>query len=185
MDELGEDAYLSLAPNHIYIKVQNKRAGWYNIELTCGDFPADSWLTASGYIHTDAIRNGIYMDTLSLKQSVALCLIDLAQGYQMKFGLQDGKFILQCCETALIHFPNYINALLLKAETITYLYKQQTDDSDEKEMLFGQMNELYSYIHHLGYRKMPNGMYMNWLNSLNTQNVNHKIKSLLMSKDEL
>jgi hypothetical protein len=70
MDELGQEAYLSLSPNHIYIKAQNKRAGWYNIELTCGDFPTDAWLMASGYIHTDAIRNGIYMDTLSLKQSV-------------------------------------------------------------------------------------------------------------------
>jgi hypothetical protein len=50
MDELGQDSYLSLAPNHIYIKAQNKRAGWYNIELTCGDFPTDAWLMASGYI---------------------------------------------------------------------------------------------------------------------------------------
>jgi len=65
MDELGQPVYLSLAPNHIYIKAQNKRVGWYNIELTCGDFPTDAWLMASGYIDTDAFRNGIYMDTLS------------------------------------------------------------------------------------------------------------------------
>ncbi len=106
MDELGQPAYLSLAPNHIYIKAQNKRVGWYNIELTCGDFPTDAWLTASGYIHTDALRNGIYMDTLSTKQSVCLCLVDLAQGYQAKFGIQDGSFILKCCETALTHSQN-------------------------------------------------------------------------------
>ncbi|MDR1199302.1 MAG: hypothetical protein LBK94_09905 [Prevotellaceae bacterium] len=184
MDELKQDAYLSLAPNHIYIKVQNKRAGWYNIELTCGDFPTDAWLMSSGYIHIDALRNGIYMDTLSSKQAVALCLVDLAHGYRAKFGLQNGSFILQCCETALSHFPNYINALLLKAETLAALYKQSTHDLENADLL-NQMNELYAHIHHLGYRKMPQSMYLNWLNSMGIQTVNYRMKSLLVNQNDL
>jgi hypothetical protein len=179
MDELGQPAYLSLAPNHIYIKAQNKRVGWYNIELTCGDFPTDAWLMASGYVHTDALRNGIYMDTLSQIQSVSLCLVDLAQGYQVKFGIQDGSFILKCCETALTHFPNYINALLLKAETLTALYKQTDQESENGKQLFYQMNETYALIHKLGYRKMPQNMYLNWLRSSGTQTTNYRMKSLL------
>jgi len=184
MDELGQPAYLSLAPNHIYIKAQNKRVGWYNIELTCGDFPTDAWLMASGYIHTDALRNGIYMDTLSTKQSVCLCLVDLAQGYQAKFGIQDGSFILKCCETALTHFPKYINAMLLKAETLTALYKQSDKDSEQGKKLFAQMNETYTHIHELGYRKMPQGMYLNWLRSSGTQTTNYRMKSLLRAKTD-
>jgi len=185
MDELGQPAYLSLAPNHIYIKAQNKRVGWYNIELTCGDFPTDAWLMASGYIHTDALRNGIYMDTLSQKQSVALCLVDLAQGYQAKFGIQDGSFILKCCETALTHFPKYINAMLLKAETLTALYKQSDKNSEQGKRLFAQMNEIYSTIHQLGYRKMPPNMYLNWLKSSGTQTTNYRMKSLLRRKPDM
>ena len=184
MDELGQPAYLSLAPNHIYIKAQNKRVGWYNIELTCGDFPTDAWLMASGYIHTDALRNGIYMDTLSTKQSVTLCLVDLAQGYQAKFGIQDGSFILKCCETALIHFPKYINAMLLKAETLTILYKQSDKDSEQGKKLFAQMNEVYTNINQLGYRKMPQGMYLNWLKSSGTQTTNYRMKSLVNRKTD-
>ena len=53
MDRLGEECWLALAPNHMYIKARNQRAGWYNIELTCADFPTDAWLTASGYIHLE------------------------------------------------------------------------------------------------------------------------------------
>lgn len=87
MDELGYESHLALAPNHMYIKANNKKVGWYNIELTCGDFPTDAWYAASGYIHTDAIRNGIYMRALSDKEAVAMTLIDLAQGYQAKFGI--------------------------------------------------------------------------------------------------
>lgn len=175
MDELGYECHLALAPNHIYIKANNKKVGWYNIELTCGDFPTDAWYAASGYIHTDAIRNGIYMKALTNKEAVAMTLVDLAQGYQAKFGIEDGSFIIKCCDTALKHFPKYINAMLLKAEILTELYRQSDDDKD----LFGQMTELYTNIHTLGYRKIPQQMYTNWMNSLNSEDGNQGIKAIL------
>lgn len=175
MDELGYESHLALAPNHIYIKANNKKVGWYNIELTCADFPTDAWYAASGYIHTDAIRNGIYMRALSDKEAVAMTLVDLAQGYQAKFGIEeDGSFIIKCCDTALEHFPKYINAMLLKAEILTELYRVSND-----EKLFRQMTELYGNIHKLGYRKMPQQMYANWLNSLNSEEGNQQIKAIL------
>ena len=174
MDKLGEKCWLSLAPNHMYIKAWNKRAGWYNIELTCADFPTDAWLTASGYIHLDAIRNGIYMDTLSVQQSVALCLTDLAQGYMHKYGTEDGHFIVQCCDTALKYYPDYINALLLKAQIIAEQYKRSPSVTSQKHM-----NELYAKIHRLGYRKMPTDMYLNWLYSLNEYSNEYRIKKII------
>lgn len=54
---------------------------------------------ASGYVHLDAIRNGLYMDTLSTKQSIAYCLLDLAQGYQRKVGYENPDFVIRCCNT--------------------------------------------------------------------------------------
>jgi len=180
MDELGYECHLALAPNHIYIKANNKKVGWYNIELTCADFPTDAWYAASGYIHTDAIRNGIYMRALSDKEAVAMTLVDLAQGYQAKFGIEDGSFIIKCCDTALGHYPKYINAMLLKAEILTELYRE----SNDKE-LFSQMTELYTNIHKLGYRKMPQQMYANWLNSLNAEDGNQGIKAILNPKTKI
>lgn len=180
MDELGYESHLALSPNHIYIKANNKKVGWYNIELTCGDFPTDAWYAASGYIHTDAIRNGIYMRALSDKEAVAMTLVDLAQGYQAKFGIEDGSFIIKCCNTALEHFPNYINAMLLKAEILTELYRESND-----KQLFSRMTELYTNIHQLGYRKMPQQMYTNWLNSLNAEDRNQGIKAILNPKTKI
>lgn len=174
MDRLGYESHLALAPNHMYIKANNKKVGWYNIELTCGDFPTDAWYAASGYIHTDAIRNGIYMRALSDKEAVAMTLVDLAQGYQAKFGIEDGSFIIKCCNTALEHFPNYINAMLLKAEILTELYRESNDQE-----LFSQMTELYANIHELGYRKMPQQMYTNWVNSLSAEDRNQGVKAIL------
>jgi hypothetical protein len=184
MDELGYESHLALAPNHIYIKANNKKVGWYNIELTCGDFPTDAWYAASGYIHTDAIRNGIYMRALSDKEAVAMTLVDLAQGYQSKFGIEDGSFIIKCCDTALEYFPNYINAMLLKAEILTELYKQP-EDTTQKQELFLQMTALYTDIHRSGYRKMPQQMYANWLNSLNAENRNQGVKAILNPKTKI
>jgi len=81
-EEMGVEAHLALAPNHFYIKHRNKKNGWYNTELTSGIFPIDAWIMASGFVHLDAIVNGVYMKALTDKESIALCLVDLAQGYQ-------------------------------------------------------------------------------------------------------
>ncbi|MDR1112696.1 MAG: hypothetical protein LBL18_02905 [Bacteroidales bacterium] len=179
MNELGHDAFLSLAPSHLYIKAYNKQVGWYNIELTCGDFPTDAWIMSSGYIHIDALRNGLYMDTLSLKQSIVLCLTDLARGYYAKFGLEDGRLILKCCENALEYFPHYINALLLKAEILLKL-EQQVAGNAKNDSQTVLLRDLYSYIHRLGYRQMPVEMYLRRIRTKGMQTTDYRVKSLLI-----
>lgn len=189
VEELGENAHLAFAPNHIYIKQQNISNGWYNTELTSGMFPNDAWLMASGFIKLDAIQNGIYMKPLDQTQSIALCLIDLAQGYQRKIGAKDGLFILKCCNLALTYYPNFINALLLKAETqktiieamikhakVTYPVEIFKDPNAKS--LFDEMNSTYALIHKLGYRKMPNDMYSKWLISLKEEKEKYQNKNI-------
>ena len=174
VEDMGERAWLSFAPNHLYIKLRNQQSGWFNTELTTGFFPTDAWLIASGYIHLDAVRNGVYMDTLSQAQSVAMCLIDLAEGFQKKFGDINPDFILSCCETALKYYPNYVNALLLQAETLMKIYREQPDkNTPENKELFTQVNSMYINIHKLGYRKMPDQMYLEWLMSLQNANESY------------
>jgi hypothetical protein len=171
VEEMGERVWLSFAPNHLYIKLRNEQSGWFNTELTSGYFPTDGWMTATGYIHLDAVRNGVYMDTLSQKQSVAMCLIDLAEGFQKKFGNDfNSGFVLSCCEMALKYYPNYVNALLLQAETLMRAYRKQPDkNSPENKELYARLNGMYSRIHKLGYRKMPDQMYLEWLMLLSRQ----------------
>ena len=166
-EEMGAKAYLALAPNHIYIKAYDDSVGWYNTELTSGTFPNDAWFSASNYVSTDAIRAGIYMDTLSLKQSVALCLYDLAKGYERKFGTEDGKFILQCLNLCLQHFPLCVPALVLKAETLKKQYDTFKDkNSQQAKTVYKEMEATYVKIAKLGYREMPEKMYLDWLASI-------------------
>ncbi len=176
-DELNVPCHLALAPNHIYIKHRAEKGGWYNTELTSATFPIDAWLMASGYITLEAIQNGIYMDTLSEKESIALCVIDLAQGYNHKYPDNDGNFVIECCDLALKHFPDYVNAMLLKAETrlrqlqqmqkrYGYAYLKELTNRREGKAKWDEMNALYGQLINLGYRQMPEQMYVDWLFSL-------------------
>ncbi|KAF5061561.1 hypothetical protein DSECCO2_314120 [anaerobic digester metagenome] len=189
-DEIGTKAHIAVAPNHFYIKHQNKANGWYNTELTSGIFPIDAWLMASGYIHLDAIVNKLYMEALDEKQMLVLCLIDLAKGYERKLGVNaDLDFVIKCCDTALQYYPHYINALMLKAETKkkrfdNLMAKQNAQNPadifhlPEAQKIFSKMTNLYVHIHELGYRKMPEEMYLDWLVSLKEERNKYENKKI-------
>lgn len=168
-EEIGADASLALAPNHIYIKHNIKSIGWYNTELTSGVFPQDAWLMASGFIHLDAIQNGVYMKALTDRESLALCLVDLANGYKRSFPENDGSFALKCAERALQVYPYLVTALILKAETHKEQYQKLVATEPKAKELLSLLNKEYKHIHEIGYRNMPEGMYLEWLVSLKTE----------------
>ena len=184
-EELGITANLALAPNHIYIKHNIKSIGWYNTELTSGIFPQDSWLMASGFIHLNAIQNGVFMKALNNKESLALLLVDLGNAYNRSFPENDGSFPLQCAERAIKVYPFLANALLLQAEThkkqFQKLMKEQNTEDIETALnnpkakeLFDLMNKEYTHIHEIGYRSMPEDMYLDWLVSLKTERAKYE-----------
>ena len=173
-DEMGIKVWLAMAPNHTYIKHWSDKTGWYNIELTTGSFPYDKDIKWNSYIKTEAVANGVYMDTLSAKENIAYIITDLAQGYTRKFGNGDVAAPIRWLETALRYYPDYINALILKAELQKKQYEQAMTDLEVvhfKELWgdhtmkksFEEIEKIYFSIHQLGYRKMPKEMYLNWL----------------------
>lgn len=185
-DELGATCWLSLAPNHMYIKNRCKKIGWYNTELTSGEFPIDAWITTSGYIPVKAVQTGIYMDTLSNQQAIALCGLDLAKGYEFQSKNYYDGFIIKCCDLVLQYHPVNVQAMLLKAETLKRVYeKQKTEKKNEATETYNQMEQLYIKMFDLGYREMPEKMYMQWLRSVSEQRNkygNKQLKETLKSK---
>lgn len=184
--EMGTTAQLALAPNHIYIKHKSLKTGMFNTELTSASFPIDAWIMASGYIHLTAIQNGVFMKALNDKESIALCMIDLAEGYKRKTNNSDPDFILKCCDKALEYFPNYVNAIILKAETIKSQYdlltksnpNSTTETKEQAQKMFSDMQDLYVKVHKLGYRQMPRDMYMKWLVELKTEKEKYQNKNV-------
>ena len=156
-EEQNTKAYLAYAPNHIYIKQRNKKDGWYNTELTSGLFPIDAWVIASGYVSTQTIKNSLYMDTLSAKQSLAQCLIDLARGYQRKAKDNYYDFVLMCCNTALKYNPHFVEGLLYKAETLKKQYDYYSSEAmpSKAQSIYPDMQSTYVSLAKLGYREIP------------------------------
>lgn len=187
-EEIGTDAHLAMAPNHTYIKQWTDKTGWFNTELTSGQFPIDSWIMASGYIKLEAIQNRVFMDTLSLTQSIAVSLTDLALGYERKFGrANNSNFLNKCLDLALEHYPNYINALILRAEIAKSEYSDlMRDQSAESpsdlwydpalKRQFELLQERYIHIHRLGYRQMPKEMYLNWLMDIEEKDTDKSLE---------
>lgn len=176
-EELGVEANLALAPNHIYIKHKSAKFGWYNTELTSGIFPNDAWIMASGFVHIDAITNGVYMKALNNNESIALVLIDLADNYNTKFPNNDGAFVLKCAETAIKNYPFFATALILRAET-HFKQIKKIDDKEKYNKAFKELEKEYAHIHEIGYRNMPEDMYLNWLVSLKTERSKYENKNL-------
>lgn len=176
-EELGVQANLALAPNHVYIKHRNIKDGWYNTELTSKIFPIDAWIMASGFVHVDAITNGVYMKALNNKESIALVLVDLADNYNAKFPNNDGTFVLKCAETAIKCYPNFATALILRAET-HYKQIEKIEDKEKYDIAFKDLEKEYAHIHEIGYRNMPEDMYLNWLVTLKTERSKYENKKL-------
>lgn len=173
-DKLNARCWIALAPYHMYIRNYSHQYGWYNTELTSRTFPTDAWVAASGYVSTDAIRSGIYLDTLSNQQSIALCVLDLAKCYEFQTHNYTDGFILKCCDLVLKYHPVNPMALLLKAETLKKVYNNQVKDMNpDNRTTYAKMEETYITLAKLHYREMPEKMYLQWLKELSRQKKLH------------
>lgn len=188
-EALGMKVWLSFTPNHIYLRNRCKKTGWYNTELTNAMFPTEAWVMTSGYVSVNSIVSGIYMDTLSLKQSVVVCVNDLAKGYQRKFKNSDLQFVLNCCELGLKYYPNYAELLLLKAETLKKVYEneiskyglnapQKGQHSEKIKYALEEMNKTYDLLATVDYREVPEKMFLEWIKSLENNKEKYEDKKI-------
>jgi hypothetical protein len=117
VEEMGGEARLSLAPNHVFIKHQKEEGGWTNVELTNGgDFPRDEWIIVNSNISEKALETGIYMKPLNNKETLSLCVFNLAQSYIYKYGYDEN--VTKIIDYSLLLDSNNVNAILIKMNVI-------------------------------------------------------------------
>jgi len=173
--EIKAESYLTFSPNHSFIRFKAEKGGWYNAELTSGSIISDAAILESGYVKSEAVRNGIYMDTVGKRESVACLINTLANGYVHKYGYD--SFVKQCADEVLKLYPKQLNALMLKSnwqtKTTMYIIRQKGNPSPEKlkedakaRAEFERMHQVYAQIDALGYEFMPEEHYQKWLKSL-------------------
>jgi hypothetical protein len=156
-ERLKTDASIGIAPGHVYITHIDQKGTHYNIELANRAFPGAGSIMTLTYTPVEAVRNGIAMRTLDSKQSVALCLIYLAKGYEHKFNAKTDDFLYQCAVTTLKYDSLNLNAMLLKAEVLEekIVKSNKTVAQLQINKEFKEYQNLIVTLFENGYREMP------------------------------
>lgn len=156
-ERLNSEANICTAPGHIYMRHADTKGICYNVELASRVFPGTGSIEVLTYTTDEATINGISLRELNLKQSVGLCLINLAKGFEHKFKTKDDNFILQCAELALQYDSLNLNAMLLKAEFLEHkiVAKNKTVAQLQVDKQFKEYEKLITHLYKLGYREMP------------------------------
>lgn len=178
-EETGTQANLAFSPSHTYAKFKDQSGNWHNLELTNGRIVSDAFILGSGYVTAEALKNRIYMETLTKEQTVAQCLADLAKEYTQKYGYD--SFVSQCVDTTLKYDPANIFARQVKSDYQTarfyYVVNQAgrpTPDILKARypkiyQLLEERNKTYQIIDASGYQEMPEQAYREWLSSVNKE----------------
>ncbi len=168
-DRLQSDARICTAPQHIYIQHRDKKGDYYNVELATAGHPGDGTIQTLTHTTPEAINSGIALRSFDAKQSVGLCLVNLAKSYEHKFGSKDDDFMLKCAELVLKHDRLNLNALLLKQQILdaritSYALEKNISDintlkaNPEISQWVYELEKHLALLYRLGYRQMPYDM---------------------------
>lgn len=168
-DRLNADARLCTAPQHIYIQHRDKKGDYFNVELATAGHPGDGTIQTLTHTTPEAINSGIALRSFNAKQSIGLCLVNLAKSYEHKFGSKDDDFMLKCAELVLKHDRLNLNALLLKqqildARVTSFAVENNINDINELKSNSEISQSVYelekhlALLYRLGYRQMPYDM---------------------------
>lgn len=121
---LGIDVTASTAPNHLLIKFRNELGSWINLEATSGANPArDVWIRQQHPTITDeAIANGVYLQPLSKKETVALMATLLAEHYLQR---QQYQKAIAVADLILEYYPKNVAMMTMKGVGYGRLARKQ------------------------------------------------------------
>lgn len=175
-EEMGAEAHWSFSPRHSFVKIQDEKGNWYNMELTCKAILSDTHYMNSSYIKAEALQNKIYLEPMDKTNVVAEMMLELARGYYQKYGLDD--FYLKCIDTAGQYLKNDLNAKILKSAyqtrltlTLAHLLNAPKPEimkelSPEAYKHFELMLAQYKEIDEMGYEEVPVAVYALWLDHI-------------------
>lgn len=171
-EKLGVKAYLSLAPYHSFIKHPDNFGYIVNYEPTSNWEISDNWYKDNMFISAEAVRSGIYLDTLNSRQVVANCIFDLAVEYIRVDRTGNEDFILSCLKAGARYFPRnnnlpslFVYSMHLKTMLREVMRKHNINSIEELQSLpkakayYKEYLGNEAYITRLGYQNMPAGLY--------------------------
>lgn len=120
--KLGINLTLSTAPEHFFVKYWGDDGNIYNFEATSGGAILDSSMQKSFPMSAKALSNGIYMQPLSKRESVA-AMMGILMEYYRQPGQEEERIAVG--RLALEYYPKDISAVLSVAAGYHRLIKNE------------------------------------------------------------
>lgn len=187
-ESLDTEAYLSLIPNHSYVKIRDEKGHLHNIELTNHAFVSDQFIMQSGFVKSEAVRNRSYMQALTREELIAHIIWELGHAFTRAFGYD--HFMIECNNTTLKYYPAsiaahqtnemYYGQLLerIKQEYRRHRIALSDINKDENaEFVYIQVLGAQQEVDRLGWFPMPESMYESWLESVRKEAEKQKNKA--------
>jgi regulator of sirC expression with transglutaminase-like and TPR domain len=124
-DRLGVHVTASTAPFHIFVRVVDDETGkTVNLEPTSGAGPArDEWIRQHSPTMTDqSIANGLYLQTLTKKETIALMA-----SVPLEYYVNEGRWqdVIEVADVILEYYPKDVTALVIKGSAYGHLVEER------------------------------------------------------------
>jgi regulator of sirC expression with transglutaminase-like and TPR domain len=120
--KVGLEATLSTAPLHVFARVKTDEGTWFNVEATSFGTKTDSRYRTDFNITPRAVESGIYLRTLSHRQSLGVVIETLMEHYG-KTGQQERRLAL--ADILLRLDPKNVAAMLHKGSACSRLLRER------------------------------------------------------------
>jgi regulator of sirC expression with transglutaminase-like and TPR domain len=159
--KLGIDMVLVRAPTHLFTHFTNESGKVFNVEGISKGTISDQRYLKEYYITDDAVKNGIYLQSLSRKQMVAEMLETVAE-YYAKQDKYDGVMVIT--NLILEYDPKAVDAMVHKGATYAHMsdaflkahhYKLDQAEDSYMQQLHHNNHFWYAKAESLGWREPP------------------------------
>jgi len=171
-EEINIKAYVALSPAHSYVKLFLKEGRQAVFETTNGYLTSENWLLSTNVVPFTAMRSGVYLDTLSEKETLVHCLTHLANAYESEFGYK--RLVYDIAEIGVTFAPKYPPAWALFSNYVTYttmealaeLNYPTLEEIDQYPALKKRLQltyQIYADMDKMGYKDLKEATYREWL----------------------
>jgi regulator of sirC expression with transglutaminase-like and TPR domain len=118
-ERLGLNVSLAAAPLHLFVRYRDDQGRVYNLETTSGGLPArDEWYAANLSMTPEALKNGLYMRSLTRREAVAHMANTVVE-HLITQG--DYEAAVDVADVILLHWPRDAHGMVKKATAIAGL----------------------------------------------------------------
>lgn len=174
--KLNLNTTISTAPLHVFAKYKDPDSGkWYSLETTnIAEFVDDKFYQRQNPMTKAAINNGVYLQPLSKKETVAVMAVVVSEYYAQQ---QQWQRSIDVANVILKHYPKYVYAMLkvgnaysrLLQEKIRFARAKGTVTPIEKtamDHLYAQNLAWFEKAEKLGWQPPPKSAETQYLNNV-------------------